>query len=117
MFSFGQFGGSVFICVLVGVFEIDEVSLVLGQGLGLLLSLGEMHGGWRAFSSDGRLIGEGRHHHNLRSGEWTMWYSDGRLKERGAYLNGLRDGVWEFFDDLGLLTQRSGIYRAGIKAD
>ena len=45
MFSFGQFGGSVFICVLVGVFEIDEVSLVLGQGLGLLLSLGEMHGG------------------------------------------------------------------------
>ena len=48
MFSFGQFGGSVFICVLVGVFEIDKVSLVLGQGLGLLLSLGEMHGGWRS---------------------------------------------------------------------
>lgn len=78
---------------------------------------GELHGDWRAFSSDGALIGEGRHQHNLRSGEWTLWYSDGRLKERGAYLNGLRDGGWEFFDDLGLLTQRSGVYRAGVKVD
>lgn len=99
----------------VGAWETYSASGALVQTTEFLE--GEMHGDWRAFSSDGALIGEGRHHHNARSGEWTMWYSDGRVKERGAYLNGLRDGLWEFFDDLGVLTQRSGTYRAGVKLD
>jgi len=68
-------------------------------------SLGQRHGYWEEYHSNGKLIFRGNYINGKRNGYWEWYYYNGRLGYKGSYLNGRRNGYWEEYNRDGELKE------------
>ncbi len=74
-----------------------------------------MHGAWKWYRANGKLLQTGGFQRGVQSGVWTRYYDNGKMIDEGRFVAGKKSGLWKHYDKNGKLRRTTMHRGAGSK--